>query len=149
MRSMKIKTSTLTRLHKEYKYYQAEAEKEHARVEAMKTAGSDAHDLKQAVCFWRAACLLMRGDLHHGETDTLDSWVSYPVVADHNCAVQENVLAESSMMVPETRQRLEAALADLQSYVVSGHQNRAAPYHMQEGEEQQAATERPVGTCGI
>lgn len=32
---------------------------------------------------------------------------------------QENVLAESSMMVPETRQRLEAALADLQAYVVS------------------------------
>ena len=34
--------------------------------------------------------------------------------------MQENVLAESSMMVPETRQRLEAALADLQSYVVGG-----------------------------
>jgi hypothetical protein len=33
--------------------------------------------------------------------------------------LQENVLAESSMMVPETRQRLEAALTDLQTYVVS------------------------------
>lgn len=32
--------------------------------------------------------------------------------------LQENVLAESSMMVPETRQRLEAALTDLQTYVV-------------------------------
>jgi hypothetical protein len=49
VRSMKIKTSTLNRLHKEYKYYQQEAEKEHARVEAMKAAGADAHDLKQAV----------------------------------------------------------------------------------------------------
>lgn len=58
-----------------------------------------------------------------------------PVAAVRNFAVQENVLAESSMMVPETRQRLEAALADLQSYVVSGH-HRAAPYHMQEGEQQ-------------
>jgi tubulin-specific chaperone A len=36
--------------------------------------------------------------------------------------MQENVLAESSMMVPETRQRLEAALSDLQSYVVSAAQ---------------------------
>jgi hypothetical protein len=50
VRSMKIKTSTLNRLHKEYKYYQQEAEKEHARVESMKAAGADAHDLKQAVC---------------------------------------------------------------------------------------------------
>jgi hypothetical protein len=49
VRSMKIKTSTLNRLHKEYSYYQQEAEKEHGRVEAMKTAGADAHDLKQAV----------------------------------------------------------------------------------------------------
>lgn len=49
VRSLKIKTSTLTRIHKEYKYYQQEAEKEHARVEAMKAAGADAHDLKQAV----------------------------------------------------------------------------------------------------
>jgi hypothetical protein len=32
---------------------------------------------------------------------------------------QENVLAESAMMVPETRQRLEAALSELQTYMVS------------------------------
>ena len=31
---------------------------------------------------------------------------------------QENVLKESEMMIPETRQRLEAALADLQAYLV-------------------------------
>lgn len=31
---------------------------------------------------------------------------------------QENVLSESMMMVPETRQRLEAAYNDLQSFVV-------------------------------
>lgn len=49
VRSLKIKTSTLNRIQKEYKYYQQEAEKEHARVEAMKAAGEDAHDLKQAV----------------------------------------------------------------------------------------------------
>ncbi len=33
--------------------------------------------------------------------------------------LQENVLGESHMMIPETRQRLEALLSDLQTYIVS------------------------------
>lgn len=103
VRGMKIKTSALNRLHKEYKYYQQEAEKEHARVEAMKAAGADAHDLKQA----------------------------------------ENVLAESSMMVPETRQRLEAALSDLQSYVESNAQDAA------DAEELTAAREALASVQGL
>jgi hypothetical protein len=50
VRSMKIKTSTLKRIHKEYVYYQKETEKEQTRVENMKqAAGADAHDLRQAV----------------------------------------------------------------------------------------------------
>lgn len=32
--------------------------------------------------------------------------------------LQENVLAESAMMIPETRQRLETAFNDLQAYLV-------------------------------
>lgn len=48
-RSLSIKTKMLQRLHKEYKYYQQEAEKEHTRVEGLKTAGADEHDLRQAV----------------------------------------------------------------------------------------------------
>ncbi len=32
--------------------------------------------------------------------------------------LQENVLNESAMMVPETQQRTQTALADLQSYLV-------------------------------
>jgi hypothetical protein len=32
--------------------------------------------------------------------------------------MQESVLAESTMMVPETRQRLESALSDLQTFLV-------------------------------
>lgn len=35
--------------------------------------------------------------------------------------LQENVLAESAMMIPETRQRCEAALRDLKAYAVSRH----------------------------
>lgn len=34
--------------------------------------------------------------------------------------IQENVLEESQMMVRDTRQRLEAALGELQNLVVSG-----------------------------
>lgn len=77
---MKIKTSTLNRLHKEYKYYQHEAEKEHARVESMKAAGADAHDLKQAVCScnlythliaaacYTALCSILQNSQHAGWT---------------------------------------------------------------------------------
>ena len=32
--------------------------------------------------------------------------------------MQEQVLAEASMMIPDTRQRLETALADLQQFLV-------------------------------
>jgi hypothetical protein len=39
---------------------------------------------------------------------------------------QENVLKESEMMIPETRQRLEAALADLQTYLVRRRGRRPA-----------------------
>jgi predicted transcriptional regulator len=49
VRNIKIKTNTLKRIHKEYNYYQQEAGKEHARVEAMKAAAADPHDLRQAV----------------------------------------------------------------------------------------------------
>jgi hypothetical protein len=49
VRNMKIKTSTLKRIHKEYVYYQKETEKEQTRVESMKAAGADPHDLRQAV----------------------------------------------------------------------------------------------------
>jgi len=48
-------------------------------------------------------------------------------------AKQENVLAESSMMVPETRQRLEAALSDLQSYVVGVSSTAVAAVWQQAG----------------
>lgn len=49
VRSMKIKTSTLNRIHKEYVYYQQETDKEKQRVEKMKTDNADSHDLRQAV----------------------------------------------------------------------------------------------------
>ncbi|WIA33399.1 hypothetical protein OEZ86_006533 [Tetradesmus obliquus] len=103
VRNMKIKTSTLKRIHKEYVYYQKETEKEQTRVESMKAAGADPHDLRQA----------------------------------------ETVLAESAMMVPDTRQRLEAALSDLKSFVADNAQDAA------DTEELAAAKEAAAEVEGI
>lgn len=52
---------------------------------------------------------------------------------------QENVLEESKLMIPDTRQRLEGALQDLTSYVVSsdllsyGHRFLCPACHLQSG----------------
>ncbi|KAI8466112.1 MAG: tubulin binding cofactor A [Monoraphidium minutum] len=43
----------------------------------------------------------------------------------HDLKQAENVLAESAMMIPETRQRLEAALSDLQAFVCDNDQDAA------------------------
>ncbi|GLC41575.1 hypothetical protein PLESTB_000700500 [Pleodorina starrii] len=47
----------------------------------------------------------------------------------------ENVLQESAMMIPQTRQRLEAALAELQSFVTENEED------IKETEELQLAKE--------
>lgn len=77
LKHLKVKASSVKRLHKELSYYESERDKEQTKVDAMKASGADASDLKQA----------------------------------------ENVLQESAMMIPQTRQRLEAALTDLQQYL--------------------------------
>ncbi|KIZ07725.1 Tubulin-specific chaperone A [Monoraphidium neglectum] len=43
----------------------------------------------------------------------------------HDLKQAENVLAESAMMIPETRQRLEAALSDLEGFVSENDQDAA------------------------
>lgn len=43
----------------------------------------------------------------------------------------ESVLAESAMMIPETRQRLEAALSDLQGFVGDNDQDAAGSDELQ------------------
>eukprot|EP00878_Enallax_costatus_P003532 GHUV01003746.1.p3 GENE.GHUV01003746.1~~GHUV01003746.1.p3 ORF type:complete len:112 (+),score=34.69 GHUV01003746.1:228-563(+) len=100
-RSMKIKTSTLNRIHKEYVYYQKEADKEKERAERLKAENAEPHDLRQA----------------------------------------ETVAAESAMMVPETRQRLEAALSDLQSYVNQNAQDAAETEELTKAKESITAVE--------
>jgi hypothetical protein len=48
-KTLKIKTNTVKRLHKELAYYHKERDKEQARVEQMRGSGADEHDIRQAV----------------------------------------------------------------------------------------------------
>ncbi len=114
VRNIKIKTNTLKRLHKELSYYQQEKNKEEARVEQMRSQQADAHDLRQAVswCGW----VQHVESCHQGSAHASAQLLRGAPTCQH--ILQENVAAESAMMVPETRQRLEAALSELQSYLV-------------------------------
>jgi hypothetical protein len=49
LRQLKIKTGTLKRLRKELGLYQAEADAEQAKVNKLRDAGADSHDVKYAV----------------------------------------------------------------------------------------------------
>ncbi|KAK3025471.1 hypothetical protein RJ639_040209 [Escallonia herrerae] len=104
LRNLKIKTSSCKRIVKELHSYEREIEREAAKTADMKEKGADPYDLKQ--------------QLGSGDVD--------PMIAGHMCLVigeipefvvvgfaLENVLAESRMMIPDCRKRLEATLADL------------------------------------
>jgi tubulin-specific chaperone A len=127
VRSMKIKTNTLKRLQNEFGYYLAEKDKEQSRVDRLRTESADPHDLKQAVRVGGggargagAAQQAQRGSLRGLPCCASD-------LSARPARTQENVLAESAMMIPETRARLEAALSDLQGFVVRG---AAAPQRL-------------------
>ena len=49
LKHLKVKASSVKRLHKELSYYESERDKEQAKVDAMRAGGADASDLKQAV----------------------------------------------------------------------------------------------------
>ena len=67
----------LHRLQKEVTSYEKEAAQNEAKVQGMRDAGKDAHDIRK----------------------------------------QEEVLAESFMMIPDSKNRLKASLEELQSFV--------------------------------
>ncbi len=110
VKQCKVKTSSVKRLHKELGYYEKERDKEQARVDKMKSEGADASDVKQAVS---------REDAKP-HVDARPPEVTSISLYCHRRPPQENVLQESAMMIPQTRQRLEAALSELQSFVVRG-----------------------------
>jgi tubulin-specific chaperone A len=115
VRQLKIKTNSLKRLHKELSYYEKERDREAGRVNQLKQDNADPHDLRQAVsgrsarATTRRDCAPRAGGSRRARVNGCRPWPRLP---------QENVLKESEMMMPDTRQRLAAVLADLQSYLV-------------------------------
>ncbi len=182
-RSLKVKAGVVKRLRKELDMYAAEVATETAKVQQLRDAGADPHDIKYQVggC-WGMSCWNNgeRVAEHHGslgcsrkrpahlrqrpplarcfanvcaernaEAQTrvqhrqaaagshtvsavtppllvLTPAMLLPKLPSRACPpplppppAQENILAESSAMLPDTRQRLEEAFRELQGLVVS------------------------------
>ena len=49
IKSLKVKTAGLKRVHKELTMYEKERDKEQAKVDKLKANNADEHDIKQAV----------------------------------------------------------------------------------------------------
>ncbi|KAE9459950.1 hypothetical protein C3L33_08137, partial [Rhododendron williamsianum] len=139
LRNLKIKTSTCKRIVKELNSYEKEVEREAAKTTDMKDKGADPYDLKQQVLgllldrvvtcnvFQLAMCKVIFLQKEHADdvgsslnSPRLKIWTT--VLLLKSCLawnlVQENVLAESRMMIPDCHKRLEAALTDLKGTLV-------------------------------
>jgi hypothetical protein len=148
VRSMKIKTNTLKRLQKEFSYYLGEKDKEQSRVDRLRSEGADPHDLKQAVRALLHSCqggVLVSAGSSRPPRPAAQSLApsrgdrpSHHLLPPAHAVSKENVLAESAMMIPETRARLEAALSDLQGFLVRAGRGTA----MRRGRRQGTGTLR-------
>lgn len=119
-RQLKIKAGSVIRLSKELGMYAEEQRAESAKVAGMRADNADSHDIQHAVSSGYAMPLCPLA------TDTQARWCCQGprrfrsgIVEQMTCT-QENVLAEAAMMIPDTRQRLEKALHELQSTLVRG-----------------------------
>jgi tubulin-specific chaperone A len=116
LRQLKIKAGMVKRLRKELEMYQSELAKEQAKVNTLKDEGAQASDIKYAVSSSRRNVILLfrsppkKYTASHEYHKLTFRWLYINF--------QENILAESSAMIPNTRQRLEAALGDLQALIV-------------------------------
>ncbi len=99
-RALKIKVGSVTRLHKEIKMYEAEVLAEAEKTEKLRASGACPHDVRQQARTLLCA-LRCRAAAH-----------------SRSPPKQENVQAESAMMIPDCRLRLENALADLETALV-------------------------------
>ena len=107
-RMLKIKIGSVSRLKKELGLYVEEREKERQRVARMKEEGADSHDIKHAVSTWIRTTEKVRKPVT----------VGLGPAHDVPCTLQEAVLEEATLMIPDTRQRLEGALQDLSNFSV-------------------------------
>lgn len=119
-KALKVKTGVVKRLDRELVMYQEEVQAEQAKVQRLKDQAADPHDIKYAV----------RGEANRRHTDLILQAGGVWGVASGSHVVlrragntppplpQENILAESAAMLPDTRQRLEEAYRELQGLVV-------------------------------
>ena len=110
-RTLKIKTGSVARLAKELGLYSQEAASAADKVAAMRAAGEDAHDVKHAVSGWWWWWFLIWWE--RVGASSLNA-----LCLPHPPHPQENVAAESALMVPDTRTRLEAAVEELKKALV-------------------------------
>ncbi len=101
VKTLKVKTGSVKRTHKELTMYEKDRDKQQAKVDKLKSENADASNVKQAVRLSRPRGVMRR----------FLSQLALP-------GLQENVAAEAAMMIPETRQRLETAFNDLQAFMV-------------------------------
>lgn len=50
VKTLKVKTGSVKRTHKELTMYEKDREKQQAKVDKLKADNADSHDIKQAVC---------------------------------------------------------------------------------------------------
>ncbi|KAF9624870.1 hypothetical protein IFM89_015424 [Coptis chinensis] len=131
IRNLKIKIGTCKRITKELHSYEREVEREAAKTADMKEKGADPYDLKQQA--WSNGGM-SKNDSAKGYHPSWDIFVSvqmpiHPVSHGFLVYLYENVLAESRMMIPDCRKRLEASLADIKETLAELELNQ------QDGEE--------------
>lgn len=85
-------------------------------MDKLRAEGADSHDLKQAVRARGLAACAAQAHPWSARGQRTPGPPCRPPPA--HALLQESVLAESAMMIPETRSRLEAALSDLAAFVV-------------------------------
>lgn len=85
LKQLKIKTGSVRRIIREFASYEEELTIEQARLEKLRAAGADIHDLKK----------------------------------------QEEVIAETSSMLPNTRKRLQDSVEDLTCYCEDNEEDEA------------------------
>ncbi|KAF9607475.1 hypothetical protein IFM89_036072 [Coptis chinensis] len=121
LRNLKIKIGTCKRITKELHSYEKEVEREAAKTADMKEKRADPYDLKQQA--WSNGGM-SKNDSAKGYHPSWDIFVSVPVSHGFVVYLYENVLAESRMMIPDCRKRLEASLADIKETLVELESNQ-------------------------
>ena len=127
VKQCKVKTGIVRRLHKEVDHYRKEEQHEQARVDKMKAAGADKFDLKQAVS------TVLRDGPRAAFRSNRSALPSPPI--HYRCGMQETVLQESTMMIPQTLQRLGTAFADLESYLAENQKDIAGTEELKAAKE--------------